>query len=346
MIFTGLLCAAVAVLPPAAAECGCWRYVRPEGRPSDTALTGVAVPDAHAGWAVGRRGRAPFALAWNGARWRETAVPAPPGGVLEGVSASSARDAWIIASGREGTVLHWTGRRWRSGPLGGVPRAVDARTAADAWIAGGSGGRAALWRWDGARWRPAEVPALPGELVSVSARAADDAWAAGATALLHWDGRSWTEQGAGMDMGTGAGADGAELADVVALRRDEAWAVGSRAAAPHARRWDGRTWREVPVPGLRGRFDTVAGDGGSGVWAGGEDGDGRPILAHWAHGRWDLSRPPVPDPSGDDPGDGPASVAALARTPGTGRVVAAGSYGRPRDPLRHAITWTDAPRPR
>ncbi|MFC9969518.1 hypothetical protein ACFVH6_01290 [Spirillospora sp. NPDC127200] len=114
----------------------------------------------------------------------------------------------------------------------------------------------------------------------------------------------------------------------------------------HVRRWDGRAWKPVPVPGLRGRFDSVTGDGGSGVWAAGEDGDGRPVLAHWAHGRWDLSRPPVPDPSGDDPGDGPASVTALARAPGGGRVVAAGSYGRPHDPLRHAITWTDAPRPR
>ncbi|MFI6518837.1 hypothetical protein ACIBF1_25000 [Spirillospora sp. NPDC050679] len=56
----------------------------------------------------------------------------PPDGVWEGVSASSARDAWMIVTRREGAVPHWTGGRWRSGPLGGAPRAVDAITWTDA----------------------------------------------------------------------------------------------------------------------------------------------------------------------------------------------------------------------
>ncbi|MQY07132.1 hypothetical protein [Actinomadura macrotermitis] len=333
-------------LTAAAAECRCWRYVRPQGRPSDTVLTDVTQPAPGAGWAVGRRGNAPFAVVWDGTQWRETLVPAAPETIMEGVSAASRRDAWAVAAhkGDIGSVFRWDRRQWRQSPFPGTPRDVSARANDDVWIAGSAKGKAAAWHWNGKAWRRAPIAPVTGELTAVSARGRADAWAVGSRddrpLIMHWNGRSWTSP-------PGAARGGrAWLTDVVALSPAEAWAVGATATAPLAERWDGRSWAPVPVPGLKGRFDTVAGDGRGGVWAGGEDDGGRPIAAHWADGRWDVSRPPVPDPSGDDADSGPAAVLGLARVPGTTRMTAAGSYGRHADPLRHAITWTTAPRPR
>ncbi|WP_439951716.1 hypothetical protein, partial [Actinomadura kijaniata] len=134
--FATVLTAAFAAVP-AHAECRCWRFVRPEGRPPDAVLTEITTPAERAAWAVGQKGGAPFALAWNGARWTETALPVPAGTTLEGVSAATARDAWAVgASGGTARLARWADGRWTPAAFAGTPRAVDARTPTDAWIAG------------------------------------------------------------------------------------------------------------------------------------------------------------------------------------------------------------------
>lgn len=351
-------------LPATAAECGCWRSVRPSTESADAMLGAVTAPAEDAAWAVGSRGGAPLVLRWNGVRWREIRSPLPAGTLLEGVAAASPHEGWLVGYGPDGTprTAHLRKKKWRSVqlPISGpsFPRDVDVRRSGEAWIVGSSSGanatQATTWHWNGHKWRTVPIPDGSGvnsELVAVSSQGPNDAWAVGTRGaypprqlLLHWDGQGWTPSKAPELPGEST------LADVVTTRSG-AWAVGSTRAKeadlPLAEHWDGKSWQVVPIPGAHGRFYSVASDGKGGIWAAGEDDTRHLLLAHWNGVRWDISRAPVPDPSGDGDARGPAAAWGLADTPGTPYLWAVGSYGRKgADPLRHALTWTNSPRPR
>lgn len=374
----------------ATADCECWHYVRAEGATANTTFKEVSAPSFGSALAAGNRGGEPLLAQWNGVRWRETtAVPLPAGTVMEGVSASSTRDAWAVGYTPDGTPqsARWSGAdgegRWTAVPVHApdpsYPRAVDARSADDAWIVGGAGRpvrRAMAWHWDGSAWRPVRVPAVPGiapgvssELVAVSALAADDVWAVGVSGsaggdvgstrslVVHWDGRTWSGE-VPMPGGEGVAGESADsgsvLSDVAALGPDDVWVVGTAwgTGLPLARHWNGRRWRDVPVPRVRGRLSSVASDGRGGIWTAGETSTGTALLAHWNGERWDVSGAPTPgDPS---PGEGPTgargagAVWGLAQAPGTSYLWAVGAYARPGpdEPVRHLLTWTNAPRHR
>jgi hypothetical protein len=108
----------------------------------------------------------------------------------------------------------------------------------------------------------------------------------------------------------------------------------------------------VPVPGVRGRLYSVASDGRGGVWTAGESSTGTALLAHWNGERWDVSGAPTPgDPSpgeGSTGARGAGAVWGLAQAPGTSYLWAVGAYARPGpdEPVRHLLTWTNAPRHR
>jgi hypothetical protein len=369
-------------LPTLSADCGCWRQVRlgtggapVATSPKETTLSDVAAPSYGLAWAVGSRGSRPLLVRWNGVAWRETSLPLPDDTLLEGVTAASPRDAWTVGYGSDGTAraAHWDGTGWRAVPVPGrgssFPRAVEARTTSDAWIVGSGGTmttRATTWHWDGRAWRQIPIPDGPGTastLAAVSAHAADDVWAVGGRGafparqlILHWDGRGWTPYAA-------PDLDGeAVLSDVVALGRADVWAVGSAtvpvgtasagaspgtvAERPLAEHWDGRSWRDVPLPGAGGRFYSVAGDGRGGIWAAGERSDGTGLFARWDGRRWEISGAPVVA----SPGKAAAAsgVWGLAAIPGADYLWAVGVYepsGRVLSAHR-ASTWTNAPRPR
>jgi hypothetical protein len=371
VVYTGAVCAVAGAARPASAECQCWRYIRTGDSGAGTTLGDVAAPGPGAAWAAGSRGSRPMLLTWTGTRWRETPLGFPGGTVLEGVAASSPRDAWVVGYD-DGTpqVARWTGRRWGRVPVPKVgpsfPRAVEARTPADAWIVGSHSGfagtRAGMWHWDGRSWSVVSLPigvGMNSELVAVAAHAANDAWAIGGVGtmpprqlLLHWDGTAWT---AAPVPALPAEAD---LTDVTMVSGNNVWAVGgrsrrgrsgaatrstrtvqppSRPSRPLAEHWDGKTWRVMPAPRIDGQFYSVAGDGGSGVWAAGQRADGSALLAHWDGRDWDISRPPTPD------GRGPAAVWAITRVGGTPYNWAVGLV---EGPTHQALIWTNAPRPR
>jgi hypothetical protein len=380
----GLVLAA-AVPPVLSADCGCWRYVRlntgdasvPESA-EETTLGEVTAPSYRVAWAAGSRGSRPLLVRWNGLGWQETPLPMPADTLLEGVAAASSEDAWTIGYGSDGTprAAHWAGDTWQSVALPSqspsFPRGIDARTTADAWIVGSGGTgttQATTWHWDGRDWRQVHIPdstETASTLVAVSARASDDVWAVGGRGafparqlILHWDGQGWTPYIA-------PDLDGdAVLSDVVALDRNDVWAVGSATGPqnsmvpasigtvserPLAEHWDGRAWRDVPLPGVGGRFYSVTGDGHGGIWAAGEKSDGTALFARWDGHRWELSGAPVPGTEGADARmASPASgVWGLTRIPRTDYLWAVGTYRPPgRDiPAHLAITWTNAPRPR
>jgi hypothetical protein len=366
------------------ADCGCWRYVRLDTQagtaqagttPAETTLSEVAAPSYQVAWAVGSRDSRPLLVRWNGVGWRETALPVPADTLLEGVTAASPRDAWTIGYGSDGgaRAAHWDGDGWQAVTVPGrgssFPRAIDARTTSDAWIVGSGGTgttQATTWHWDGRTWCQVDIPDGPetaSALAAVSVQDEDDAWAVGGRGayparqlILHWDGQGWTPY-------TAPDIDGeAVLADVVALGRDDVWAVGSATVPvgtgpagtapgtvverPLAEHWDGRAWRDVPLPGTGGRFYSVAGDGHGGIWAAGERPDGTGLFARWDGRRWEPSRAPVVAAPGT-PAPA-ASVWGLTLIPGTDYLRAVGSYEARGGALSalHAITWTNAPRPR
>ena len=84
-------------------------------------------------------------------------------GVLHGVSATSATDAWAVGVGRGGTlILHWNGTAWSRMASPSPDRrlqlvAVTATSAANAWAVGFNTTptgqpRTLIMHWNGTRW--------------------------------------------------------------------------------------------------------------------------------------------------------------------------------------------------
>jgi hypothetical protein len=124
----------------------------------------VGATSAHDAWAVGEfangAGRErTLILHWNGRTWARVASPNPGGSKsgdhLEGVVATSSRNAWAVGSYINGSdttqnvlILHWNGRKWtaQAGPRPGVRNelfAVAASSSSNVWAVGdfsGGGG--------------------------------------------------------------------------------------------------------------------------------------------------------------------------------------------------------------
>jgi hypothetical protein len=127
--------------------------------------------------------------------------------VLDGVIATSARNAWAVGfiggTGNRPLILRWNGTRWSqvpSPPVQGQLRTVAATSASSAWAAGLSFARtrtaSLLLRWSGTRW--ARVPCPGSGLTGLTATTASSAWAVGTTRsgplILHWNGTRWEQQ--------------------------------------------------------------------------------------------------------------------------------------------------------
>jgi hypothetical protein len=164
----------------------------------------------------------------------------PPGTTepLWGVAAIARDDVWIVGGG---AVLHWDGHAVRSTSniawrnlLG-----VSAPSRNVLWAAVGDMAR--IFRGDGATWRvdfESNGPPLPAYTFdAIAARRADDAWAGGdGESLLHWDGRAWHPQAAGV---SGLHVHGIWLDP----KSDDGWVVGDNGVILRSVR--GR-WTPVP----------------------------------------------------------------------------------------------------
>ncbi len=140
--------------------------------------------------------------------------------------------------------------------------------------------------------------ALPGTLLAVDARTANDAWAVGfqpdphdpddAIPLVeHWDGSAWTEIPV---------PGQSSLTGVTALASNDVWAFGT----VQTLHWDGTTWTVVDFPRPTGARELFV-NGGGGVasndlWMVGQfellgDTD-HMLIEHWNGSRWRLVRAP------------------------------------------------------
>jgi hypothetical protein len=181
----------------------------PGGSGNGNFLFGVAAVSAANVWAVGGYVTGPtfvhktLILHWNGSTWRHvpSPSPSPASNLLNGVSASSATDAWAVGSNANGAGMeqtlteHWDGTAWKHVPSpnpGGMSHfnllnGVAAVSAVDAWAVGdyenNAGAQLSLIeRWNGAAWRlvPSPNPSSSSNLLSgVSASSATSIWAVG-----------------------------------------------------------------------------------------------------------------------------------------------------------------------
>ena len=158
--------------------------------------------------------------------------------------------------------------------------------------------------------RPAVAPAVasyPGQLNSVIAISASDAWAVGSGALaLHWNGSSWARVPV-PHPGTFAN----DLRGVAAVSASDVWAVGTWQDTPTAVKtlivhWDGTRWTKVPSPsfGAGSQYGSVltgvSATSASDVWAVGYYSKANPsatfqsLILHWDGSSW--TRVPCPEP--------------------------------------------------
>ena len=177
-------------------------------------------------------------------------------------------------------------------------------------------------RWHGGRWTmtPLAVSPHPGTtgtmLTGVSSVSAANAWGVGlfyqakpgvtaggaptGALIEHWDGRSWRTV-----PNPASARPGAELSALTVVSPADIWAVGRQQNAagtvvPLVERWDGRSWRAVPVPAgsAPSALYAVSAHGAGDVWAVGDQtrpgtqGVAVPLAERWDGRSWAVASLP------------------------------------------------------
>jgi hypothetical protein len=281
-------------------------------------------------------------------------VPSPNafGGdnMLNGVSASSATDAWAVGSlccsirnsGTGALLEHWDGSQWTAvlGPdarfQDEVLNGVADMSPSDAWAVGRvkqsgyAGGTPLILHWDGSSWQTVQPPTgVTGELRGVSSDMLGGAWAVGDDGHGHALALRCSVTGCATVSLPQAGPV-SRLRGITSFAASDAWAVGDSGNMTLVMHWDGATWSVVPSPNPDKDVDVlnaVGGAGGSDVWAVGrmarnEADTGVPpgtrsLAMHWDGNTWNA----FPAPNRDDQ-DSLVGVAATSPT----AVTAVGSF--------------------
>src|SRR5580704_2485482 len=202
-------------------------------------------------------------------------------------------------------LLHWNGCVWSPVASGtsAVLNAVWGSAPNDVWAVGGGSasgptdgnfGPSVILHWNGSVWSSASWSPPPGDstvLQGVWGSGPDDVWAVGSasldpaahqTAVLHWDGKTWTV----VDL-NGLTPDGLDA--VWGSGPNDVWAVGfqerdlPQSAIVH---WDGSAWSMVLCPTTQ-PLSAVWGSGPSDVWAASGYQGGSAII-HWDGSVWSV----------------------------------------------------------
>ncbi|WP_149261703.1 hypothetical protein [Actinomadura sp. K4S16] len=159
-----------------------------------------------------------------------------------------------------------------------------------------------MLRWDGRSWRQVSIPNFA-RINQVSASSPKDVWASADCGLLHWNGQSWTP----VPFAPIPGAEQTSAGSISAVGPEDAWLAGGTydggtgVGRGFVQHWDGRHWRNVPLPNLDGSFslDGIDARGPRDVWAVGTDYPGddvhpeRLLLLHWNGRTWKRLPEPV-----------------------------------------------------
>ena len=303
---------------PASAQLSQWRSLNPtrDGTSSRIApaphLYGVQMLSASYGWAVGGTydiytpsGTYPgdgFALFWDGARWRQTLVPASAG-TLTSVFIVGPNDVWAVGMQQDATgkatIIHWDGTSWAAAT---VPAGITDLFSVfilpggmDGWAVG-YGGTTNILRWSGmwptGAWSVFSTPLSTRDLRGVFLISPTEGWAVGTTTpvspatIFHWDGAGWIDV-------TASSPTANNLYSVFAVSPTDAWAVGaSDSASPYQStiiRWNGASWTGPMVaPTSNIDYHSIHMISGTDGWiAGGVDPTtGEGLLLHWNGVAW------------------------------------------------------------
>ncbi|MDR2986288.1 MAG: hypothetical protein LBV34_15740 [Nocardiopsaceae bacterium] len=258
----------------------------------------------------GANGR-PLILRLTGTKVRRVAVPNVPHGLLNGVTATSASNAWAVGrvGGGPALIMHWNGKTWKRTALARHPGAsflsrVTAASAGNAWAVGNtSRGGPAILHWNGRQWSRAAIPPPAGKpygLTGIAALSSGNAWAVGFTTdltrsttnvILHWNGKAWSRVRSPNPF---PGGDGNGLLGIGATSAHNVWAVGGGFSGPDGTpmtlHWNGSSWKPVPTPVNSGLLAAVSiGPSGRG-WAVGQTlgplSSEQTLILHWNGSGW------------------------------------------------------------
>jgi hypothetical protein len=252
-------------------------------------LLGVSCPSARACTAVGAYGLRPGAIVtlaerWNGRKWAVQPMPrvkngALSGGVLYGVSCSSAKACTAVGSYGEGAgwstlAERWNGRKWAiqstpspvTGTDGSELLGVSCSSATSCTAVGdsnisGSKSDTLAEHWNGTKWAIQATPKPPSghesRLTGVSCPSATACTAVGdydtrtadLTLAERWNGRKWVVQ----PTPNPSGSQGSELAGVSCPSATACTAAGdyynrSWTDLTLAERWNGKKWALQSTP--------------------------------------------------------------------------------------------------
>ena len=178
-------------------------------------LNGISCPSSRFCIAVGQiGGGSPYALAYNGHRWRRMPVPKSRAQQLNGVACPAANACFAVGpspgGGQLGLIERWNGRAWRAqrAPLAAGARKISLNAVScstrNACVAVGSyQGRAKhshvlALGWGGRRWRRLTFTNTSGDLASVSCVAGGSCVAVGSLSrepvARVWNGTRWSLQ--------------------------------------------------------------------------------------------------------------------------------------------------------
>jgi hypothetical protein len=235
-------------------------------------------------------------------------------GFFNGVTATSASDAWAVGGNNGITLIaHWNGTGWKQVPSpngsngANFLEGVAATSASNAWAVGSDttnsspGGEPLIERWNGSTWKVVAAPTFSGLtniLYGVAATSASNAWAVGSydnsssdsqSLILHWNGTTWKKVPS-PDPST----QFTVLYGVTAMSATNAWAVGTADFSPLILHWDGTSWQQVPSPATPA-FDTlygVAASSATNAWAVGSDSVKGTLSFHWNGTTWTQTTGP------------------------------------------------------
>jgi hypothetical protein len=149
-----------------------------------------------------------------------------------------------------------------------------------------------------ARWRVVATGAKVPLLSAVAAISPTDVWAVGGSdnlrgiatpVIVHWDGKRLRSYSAFKP----SRRNGSYLTAISAVASDDVWAVGvdsGERVRPVVMHWDGRAWKRVTTPRVRGNggLNGIAAISPNDVWAVGSDDNG-PLVMHWNGRAWSLT---------------------------------------------------------
>jgi hypothetical protein len=311
-----------------------WELVKDESSLAFSAP--VVATGAHSAWSFGwiaegwlwdNSTHNPTAFGWDGNRWNEVQLPSAAHGDPSAADASGPDDVWAGATGDDthpAVALRWDGHTWtvaRSLPEMSTINDVTVAGPQDAWYFGTDrSGQGVAWHHTLQGWTGAAVPLT---VFRADARAANDIWAIGDSTVAHYDGRTWRDVPVNSSPATFIGIAAAD--DDVWI---SAWRDGGRDTV--LLHYTEKGWQEENVTRTVGRFrDTIrpVPDGKGGLWLiGSTDENGyESALAHRsAAGVW--TRTPI-HPS--------AEISYVTRVPGTGQLLATGTFGDGSGVLLH-----------